>query len=74
MGVSEVGERGEAFLLDGYSEDSGGEKEEYASDSSLLDEAYGCWNSKADYRNGYIVKMSKLANNSCDWKLFIRRH
>lgn len=42
MGVSEVGERGEAFLLDGYSEDSGGEKEEYASDSSLLDEAYGC--------------------------------
>ena len=50
MGLSEVGSRREAFLLDGYKEDSGGEKEELAISYSLFEEVYGCGNSREDYK------------------------
>ena len=50
MGLSEVGSRREAFLLDGYKEDFGGEKEEYASGYSLFEEAYGWWYGWENYR------------------------
>ena len=42
MGLSEVGRGSYTFLLDGYSEDSGSEKEEYAIGYSLFAEVYGC--------------------------------
>lgn len=42
MGLSEVGRGRYTFLLDGYSEDSGGEKEEFASGYSLFEGVCGC--------------------------------
>lgn len=42
MGLSEVGGRREAFLLDGYKEDFRSEKEKSAGGYSLFDEACGC--------------------------------
>ena len=40
MGVSEIERRGEAFLLDGCSEDGRGEEKEFVNEYSLFDEVY----------------------------------